>query len=349
MYPDLPGVVLLALYGCLFADISPVPGTLPVAPVYNAADLVCNCVVEKTEVMAQRLVGEGRKAVTQQQVSAIVKVEDEYKSVRPGVGRITLEFEQELPPTSVSTPSVDQGERALMFLKTSGGSRFVFADRFLAAIPFDNIPKVSEAPGLDKLQAALVAISRSSNPQDQVRAMELLNGFDDISAATVSAISQAVNSARPKVALAALSVLLKAGTESGNTQDALLRLSAYLQTRGDSPEETLANIGSELGRVNDAGSLELVEALSGSKSVAIRRGALQSLRFMKNPAASKTLVMRLDDNDGYVRYLSVMTLAETFGKYGDYAPTMNVFDQNPEFYVGLWKSWWQAEQGFSSK
>jgi HEAT repeat protein len=343
------GATLLVLCGSLLADISPVPGTLPVAPVFNAADLVCNCVVEKTEATGQRSVGEGRKAVTRQQVSATVRVEDEYKSTLPGGRRrVTLEFEQERPPTSVSIPSVERGERALMFLKASGDSTFVFADRFLGAVPFDSIPQVSEAPGLGKLQTALAGISRSSNQQDQIRAMELLSGFDHISATTVSAISQLGDSPNPKVALAAVSVLLRAGVASGDTQDALLRLSAYLQAHGNL-DEMLANVGGELGLVNDARSLELVEVLSGSKSVAIRRGALQSLRAMRNPAASRTLVMRLDDGDGYVRYLSVMTLAETFGKHGDYAPTMNLFDQNPEFYVGLWKSWWQAAHIPSSR
>jgi hypothetical protein len=55
------------------------------------------------------------------------------------------------------------------------------------------------------------------------------------------------------------------------------------------------------------------------------------------------MVKRLDDSDGYIQYLAVISLAETFGKYEDYAPTMYLFDRNPRFYIGLWKSWWVTE------
>jgi len=75
----------------------------------------------------------------------------------------------------------------------------------------------------------------------------------------------------------------------------------------------------------------------------IRRGAMQALRLMKNPQAAPTLVKRLDDTDGYVRYLAVISLAETFGKYEDYAPSMYLFDDNPGFYISLWKDWWAHE------
>ena len=37
------------------------------------------------------------------------------------------------------------------------------------------------------------------------------------------------------------------------------------------------------------------------------------------------------------------TRPETFGKYGDYVPNMDLFDRNPRFYIGLWKSWWEQE------
>ena len=56
---------------------------------------------------------------------------------------------------------------------------------------------------------------------------------------------------------------------------------------------------------------------------------------------------RLDDPDVKVRYLATITLSEIFRKGGDYAPSMYLFDKNPDFYTGRWKIWW-AEQSQAS-
>lgn len=69
---------------------------------------------------------------------------------------------------------------------------------------------------------------------------------------------------------------------------------------------------------------------------------MQALRAMRDPSNARILVERLDDPDSSIQYLAVITLAETFGKYGDYAPTMYLFDQDPARYIALWKQWWSA-------
>jgi hypothetical protein len=58
------------------------------------------------------------------------------------------------------------------------------------------------------------------------------------------------------------------------------------------------------------------------------------------PRNAPTLVQRLDDSDPLVQYLAVITLAETFGKYQDYAPGIGPFNKNPQYYRNLWKKWW---------
>ncbi len=67
---------------------------------------------------------------------------------------------------------------------------------------------------------------------------------------------------------------------------------------------------------------------------------MQALRRIRNAQAASCLIDRLDDSNSYVSYLSLITLAETFEKYGDYAPNMELFDGNPRFYINLWKAWW---------
>ena len=230
-----------------------------------------------------------------------------------------------------------------MFLNGAASS-YVFADPFLAAIPFDEIPRQSGELGLRKLQAALAGVLRSPNPEDQLRAMELLQGFDELSSDTTTALSSLSRSPYPEVALSAFAALLKGEGPKSSTTQILARLNVYLNSYGGGPNSAaLINIGSELRQVTDQVSLPSLEALAVSRFVVIRRGAMQALRAMKNPSAAATLVVGLDDPDDYVRYLAVISLAETFGKYEDYAPSMYLFDRNPGFYVGMWKSWWLTE------
>ena len=98
-----------------------------------------------------------------------------------------------------------------------------------------------------------------------------------------------------------------------------------------------------MSQIQDERALVYLEDLTASRFVSIQYGSMQALRAMRNPQAAPVLVRRLDDKDGTVRYLAVISLAETFGKYGDYAPNMNLFDSNPALYVDLWKAWWVQE------
>jgi hypothetical protein len=72
---------------------------------------------------------------------------------------------------------------------------------------------------------------------------------------------------------------------------------------------------------------------------------MQSLRKMRSPRAAPVVVSRLDDPNSDIQYLAVITLAETFGKYGDYAPSVYLFRQRPQYYVDLWKKWWEKDGG----
>jgi len=52
------------VWGSLFADVAPVPGTQRVAPVFEGAALVCNCFVESLKITdEQRLQRAGKPRV----------------------------------------------------------------------------------------------------------------------------------------------------------------------------------------------------------------------------------------------------------------------------------------------
>jgi hypothetical protein len=271
-----------------------------------------------------------------------VEVTDLYKPARTA-RTLYVGFDRELPSTRASLPELQRGERAVMFLNAASLS-YVFADPFLAAIPFNEIPPPSGDPGLGKLQAALASVLQLPHREDQLRALELLQGFDDLASVAVPALVSLSRSSDPEVALSAFAALLKGVNGEVATVDLLERVNDCLNDySGGSDSAALINIGGGLRKVTDARSLSSMEALAASRFVVIRRGAMQALRAMKNPPAGATLAARLDDSDKYVRYLAVISLAETFSKYGGYAPSMYLFNRNPEFYVGLWKSWWATE------
>ncbi len=343
-YPVGLAAILAMLCARSFGDISPVPGMQPVGPVFDRADLVCFCVVDTLKIVTEERIGSPPKTILRQHLLARVEVEDEYKSVASGGGRITVQFDQEIPATSATMPGLQRGERAIMFLKATGRSDFVFADTFLAAIPFSHIPHQSGEAGLRKLEAALVGALRTNSPQEQIRGMELLEGFDEIAPDSLSELMPLSRSADPDVAFAAFAVLLKAKLQPHETDETLSRLRNGLDAyNGEAEPSSLINVANELGHVHDPEAIRATEALSSSRFVEVRRGAMQALRAMKNPRAAATLVARLDDSDDYTRYLAVISLAETFSKYGDYAPSMYLFDRDPGFYLGLWKSWWATE------
>lgn len=339
----LPGVLLFLGISLAMAkaDITPVAGTQPVGPVFEASGLVCSCVVLAVNIVREDHRGNPPKTVLVRYASASVEVDDTFRSTVPVGSRIVVEFNEEVPATSASMPALQKGERALMFLEPSMKRTFEFADPFIGAVPFTVIPRTLGDPGMDKLQTALAAVLRIGDREDQVRAMHLLQGFPSISTETASTLASESNSSDPELAISAFAVLLKTeGCAGGN----IPKLASYLRSYTGGPEnESLISIGSELGQIDDPKCLTSAEELSGSKFVVIRRGAMQALRAMKNSAAAPTLVARLDDPDSYVRYLAVIALAETFGKYGDYAPNMQLFDASPDVYTGEWKAWWNDE------
>jgi len=44
-----------------------------------------------------------------------------------------------------------------------------------------------------------------------------------------------------------------------------------------------------------------------------------------------------------IRYSAVITLSGIFGKSGDYGPSVELFDKEPEKHIALWKQSWNEE------
>lgn len=339
----LHSLMFLILTPLLYADIGPSPGTQPVTPVFAAADLVCNCLVKSVASVDEPIVV-GERAAVRRHVTATVEVEDYLKSDGPRNQVIHVEYtldHQQGRRIAGARQELLEGQTVLLFLRQTSPGVFSFADPFLGATPFRLLPKGQEAVGIMKLQHVLVGVARDSDTVDRIKALRLLQGFESFDQDSISSLAALWNSRDPEIAFTALGVLLKT-----RTPDSVERLKHYLDDyQGAAEPVALVSIGSELGQISDAKALTTIEALSSSRYVSIRFGAMDAMRLMRNPKSAATLVERLDDPNGTVQYLAVITLAEIFGKHdGDYAPTMNLFDEKPREYIQLWKLWW-AQNG----
>lgn len=328
-----------------FGDIVPIPGTVPVLPVFESADLVCNCVVESLRVVDEQKRDRGGKPFVWQSVVAVVRVRDSYNKNVPSNSLIDIRFENETPLTR-AIPALSPAETAIMFLRLSAsGSVYEFADKFLGVTPFTFLPVQQGPPGPARLQSALVGVLRGGPVEDQVNAMRLLQGLDAFAPETLSSLVSLSTSADPEIALSSLAVLMKA-----KMPGAVERLENYLSAHKGGPEPlVLISIGTQLGQVSNRDDLVLLEGLTSSEHLSIKLGALAGIRNMGSSHSAAVLAERLDDPDINVRYLATITLAEIFGKYGDYAPSKYLFDRDPEFYSGRWKSWWAEQRQRPSK
>jgi hypothetical protein len=331
MRPLFPLLTAFAFGIELLANPAPVPGTQPLGPVFEAADLVCDCVVVSTKTIdeewVQATVG---NPILRRHMTAIVEVEDIYRSSARSTKDIAVGYDGDM---------LRAGERGVFFLK-SAKAGYIFADQFLGVTACGSLAPRPESLGLLKLQLALVDVLSGSTREDQINAMRLLQGFDVLEERSLSSVAALTTSADPETALTALAVLLK-----GRVPGSVERLKTYLDGyQGAATPIALLSIGSDLGQVNNTSALRAVEALASSRYLSIRFGAMNALRRLRDPLSIPVLIERLSDSDDNIRYLAVITLAEISGKTGDYAPSMYLFDKNPSFYVNLWKEWTKSGQ-----
>jgi len=337
-------LVCLVAVSLVRADIGPTPGSEAIAPVFAAADLVCNCFVKSVAVVEERIDVAGKPAV-RRYITATTEIRDSFKTDGIEDHVVLLRYvreEQHGMRIAGARQAILEGQTALMFLTRTGPGIYSFADPFLGATAFQSLPQQLGGAGLLKLQHVLAAVAAASDRTDRIRALRLLQGFDRFDQESLSRVSALSNSADPEVALPALGVLLKT-----KTSESVVSLRNYLDAyAGDGEPIALVSVGTELGEINDEKALPAIEALSHSRYLSIRFGAMDAMRRMKNPKSAVTLIARLDDADATVQYLAVITLAETFGKSEpDFAPTMNLFDEKPQYYVQVWKSWWNQNGG----
>ncbi len=241
-------------------------------------------------------------------------------------------------------PILEQGEQAILFLKHSEGSTYVFSDRFLGVTSFASVPTGEGGSGSLKLQSTLAEIVHENGREDKIKAMQLLNGMENLQPETLAEITPLSTSQDPELAFNALAIMIKARAP-GSLESLIQYLKGY---QGDGALFPIDNIGGDLDDIRNREDLPALESLTSSRLRAIRLGSMEAIRNIGDVSSAPTLIQRLSDSDSMVRYVAVMTLAEIFDKHGDYEPSMPEFRKRPDFYTNEWKDWW-AQKGAGSK
>jgi hypothetical protein len=316
------------------AQAGPLAGTEAVKPIFDKADLVCSGRIKSVSIV-HRTTG-GPDSSEGGLVRVTTTILDVYKSGLTPSSPLVLEY----PTNPMSEePGIRPGEVVLLFLSRLTSGAFELADPFIGFTTFSGISQVPGNLGLEKLQFALAVNIRQGDRDDQINAMRLLEGFDRLDPNTLSTVSALSSSTDPAVAFAALAVLLKT-----RTPDSVAKFLGYLQGyKEDQPPIGLISAAAELSLITDGRALPDIEGLSNSRFISVQMAAMDAIRRIASGKSAPTLMRRLDDPNRNVRYLAVITLAELFGKSGDYGPSAELFDKKPAYYGALWKKWWEEE------
>lgn len=313
--------------------VGPIPGSEPVRPAFEKADLVCFGEITDADVVKSNDKSGGSVKSSDHYQLKLHEIFKETESFPP---TITLELPHD---PGASGTSLQRGQSALFFLSKEPNSLFVLSNAFIGVTMFTSLSGGSALEGLPKLETALATEARSGTSiTDRVNALQLLEGFDTLSSATMTIVAGLSSETSPEIALTSIAIQLK-----NNEPDSVSQLRRFLSAYNvESAPTAILNCGTALGRITDPGALRDIEVLSGSRYLSIQLGAMDALRAIKNQDSAPTLVARLDDSNEMIRYLAVMSLGEIFSSDDAYHPSLKDFRQDQQKFVSHWKEWWAA-------
>ena len=328
--------VVLAVSMILSAQPRPVPGSQRVKPVFDAADVVCSGRVESLRVLEGKRIETGNGTFLLKRVVASVYVQDSYKANETLPSSILVSFEERAPEVSAA---IQKDEWAILFLKHSEDSSYVFADPYMGVTQFADIPMADGESGLTKLESTLAEIVSENDREDKIKAIRLLEGMENLQPGTLAQVASLSASPDPELAFDALATMIKVGVPGS-----IETLDQYLQGyQGDGNLSGLVNIEGGLNRTRNRKELSALESLASSRFLAIRIGAMEAIRSIGDVSSVPTLIQRLSDSDSNIRYSAVISLAEILNRHGDYKPSMAEFGKRPDFYTNEWQDWWAHE------
>ena len=243
-----------------------------------------------------------------------------------------------MPVGHIAGSSLGFDRFALVFLARQPDQSLTLLGTPVSLTTFSSITANPPETGLLAFEHFLALIAARGTGNDQISALHLLEGIDNLSSSTLKTVRDLSTSSKEEVRVSAVAILVK----SGDTGDfaTIERVLGSLSPAGY-PVEALS-ISSEMSSLRKEDRLALFEFLSASACRPIKLGALDGLRNLRSTESIPSLVNVLDDGNIDVQFIAVRALAEITKKDGQYSPGTPEFYANPTFYVQLWKQWWSS-------
>lgn len=318
---------------CSQAEVGPPGGSYRLKTLFDASDAVCVGTVTGIHEVPSRTQGQPLAAPLISRAFSLSAARCYKGAIEPGD---TIEYTTHEPAVSLYDLPLTSGDYALYFLKKSDAGRFTFADRFWGRFHDASLRLLAppESSGLAQLETdVLMNVRAIQEPVALSEQLQVLQGFDQLAPATLAAVRPYVRDVDRRVALAAFSVLARAGAPED--------LAALCQFAQDPVLDSLAaDYGFSLGEIRAPGARLALECLARTPVRAIKYGAMDAIRAIKSPASVPELMRRLDDADSYTQFLAYITLTEIVHRKGDPGEGAGGFARDRDAIVASWKQWW---------
>jgi hypothetical protein len=206
-------VGLLAVCLTASAELTRIPGETLVKPVFDSSDLVCFGYVEEVAITRASATNDSYGNIFfPDTMRADLRVVDLFKGHLATPGKVVV---QDLHKTTVSMQPLSvlqKGKTYILFLKADSSGIYGLSDPYIGAVRLTKIGKPTTGTGLARLESALTSTILSSDRDDRVTALRLLQGYESLNQNTMFAIDALCDSPDPDVAFTALAIVVKTKT-----------------------------------------------------------------------------------------------------------------------------------------
>jgi hypothetical protein len=309
------------------AGLTPTSTGYPV-PVLNVRDLA-----EQSTVIVKGRTLKVNQAL--QEAIALVSVDKALKG-RVSGKIIAVRFSRD---PAGSQMNLEEGEYAMLFLKSNPDGRYSFAEPQAGkiAITSRNVAWADSQTTAVKLEAELFASLSDSNREVARSALAHVGDLQKVR--STQAIREIAAVGNPDYQGLAYVALLKLGDYS-----LLDRAIIFAEQPVQDPEVWRPQMGviEAISEIEEPSVLPTLHSLLASPLTSLRRAAAKAVRTISDPSSVPFMVRALDDTDVDVQYDAVMGLAAIDGSSSDNAPARDLFNHAPARYVGHWKVWWET-------
>ena len=316
------------------AQLSLPPG--PIESRFALASDVCLCKI--LSVLQTNAVTDRKGILQPADYQARVSVLKTYEGTFPGGGPV-ISFKRVDP---MGGPPLQSNKTYLLFLSKDVGGEYlpIRASGAVLSVAILN-ERLEPLGGSEGLQNDLLLQLKSNIDAKQKAAdLRILQQFSSVNNETYLQIRKLADEQPSEVTIESLVMLSQSSPEPQQYVSKLITILTNNPGSLVAHQENVLNILSAQSALAD---VENLKKLTASSNPVLRLGAVEGLRNLKVQDSTFFLSL-LDSPDRNVQYQAIMAMAELNHASGDYAPSLGLFDKDPDKAIQLWKSWGIKQQ-----